>query len=112
MITWPNLAYASIIAMCHSCCIFNCITMIGGVIFQPLVGKLLDCHAGEIIHSSSISIYLADDFAYALSIIPISLGFAIFLSFLLKETYCNTFETEKTDLNTLLKGEIIKVASS
>jgi MFS family permease len=65
----------------------NCITMLGGVIFQPMVGKLLDYHAGALPllqHS-----YNKSDFVFALSIIPVGLFVSVCLTFFLKETRCS-----------------------
>ncbi|MDR3490869.1 MAG: MFS transporter [Gammaproteobacteria bacterium] len=65
----------------------NTLIMIGGVIFQPIVGKLLDWHA-----NNDTGIYTASDYTYALSVVPLGLVVAIMLTFFLKETYCQSHE--------------------
>jgi len=74
----------------------NTLIMIGGVIFQPIVGKLLDSHA-----NNSSGIYSAGDYNYALSVVPLGLLIAIILTFFLKETYCQSHEemTAKKEQN-------------
>ena len=68
----------------------NTLIMLGGLIFQPLVGKLLDKHAINVTMQNGIPIYSASDYTYALSVIPIGLIFTIILTLLLKETYCQS----------------------
>ncbi len=64
----------------------NMLTMVGGAVFQPLVGKLLDWHAmGEMIAGTPV--YSAADYTFALSIMPVCVGVGSFLCFFLKETY-------------------------
>jgi MFS family permease len=66
----------------------NMLIMIGGVIFQPVVGKLLDLHTTSPLGANGLPIYTADDYTFALSIIPIGVALGIFLSVFLKETFC------------------------
>ena len=73
----------------------NSLIMLGGMIFQPVVGKLLDKHAVNMILQDGVPIYSASDYNYALTVVPIGLILAIVLSFFLKETYCESRETEK-----------------
>lgn len=73
----------------------NTLIMLGGMVFQPVVGKLLDKHAVDVVMQNGIPIYSASDYTYALSVIPISLIIAIFLTFYLKETYCESPELEE-----------------
>lgn len=68
----------------------NTLIMLGGLIFQPVVGKLLDKHAVDVVLKNGVPVYSAGDYIYALSVIPIGLLIAIFLSFFLKETYCES----------------------
>ncbi len=73
----------------------NTLIMLGGVIFHPVVGKLLDKHATvEIVMQNGVPVYSAGDYTYALSIIPISLVISIVLTLFLKETYCQSRELE------------------
>ncbi len=70
--------------------ITNSLIMLGGMIFQPVVGKLLDKHAVNLVMQDGVPIYNASDYSYALTVIPIGLLLAIILSFFLKETYCQS----------------------
>lgn len=68
----------------------NTLIMLGGMIFQPLVGKLLDQHTTTAMLQHGLPVYTASDYTYALSIIPIGLILTIVLAFFLKETYCRS----------------------
>lgn len=68
----------------------NTLIMLGGLIFQPVVGKLLDKHAVDVVIQNGVPLYSAGDYIYALSVIPIGLMLTIFLTFFLKETYCES----------------------
>ncbi|MEO8401791.1 MAG: MFS transporter [Gammaproteobacteria bacterium] len=88
----------------------NTLIMLGGMIFQPVVGKLLDNHAVNVVMQNGIPIYNASDYNYALTVIPVGLVVAIVLSFFLKETYCQShvYAKEKPMLKTgglALEGE-------
>ena len=65
--------------------------MLGGLIFQPVVGFLLDYHTGTN-GAGAIPVYTPADYTYALSVVPIGLMLAIVLTFFLKETYCESQE--------------------
>ena len=67
----------------------NMLVMIGGVIFQPLVGVLLQWQGGETVEG--LHIYSADAYQYALAVLPLGLMLTVFLSFFLKETHCKVF---------------------
>jgi sugar phosphate permease len=64
----------------------NFIIMMGGFIFQPVVGKLLDWVSHGVIENG-LHIYSAADYVAALSIMPIGLCIAGVLSLFIKETY-------------------------
>lgn len=68
----------------------NTLIMLGGMVFQPLVGKLLDNHAINLVMQNGIPMYSASDYTYALTLIPIGLILTVLLTFLLKETHCRT----------------------
>jgi MFS family permease len=70
----------------------NTLIMIGGAIFQPIVGKLLDYHTANLIIAGAHPDYSAADYTYALSVVPVGLMIAIGLTFFLKETYCASHE--------------------
>lgn len=76
----------------------NMIVMLGAMFLQPLVGKLLDMSLSS--HMANVplesipidklqQLYTADDYQFALSIIPIGIVIAALLTFFLKETYAN-----------------------
>lgn len=62
----------------------NMIVTLGGVILQPLVGKLLDTF-GENALVAGEHVYRAVDYQLALSVLPISLLIVMVLAFFLKE---------------------------
>jgi sugar phosphate permease len=67
----------------------NMVVMLSGVLFHPLVGKLLDLNSNHLL-SDGIPMYELADFRIALSIIPLCLGGAFILSFFIHETYPKT----------------------
>jgi len=74
----------------------NSLIMLGGLIFQPFVGKLLDLHAINLVIENGVPIYSASDYTYALSIVPIGLFISIILTFFVKETYCQSRTADQT----------------
>lgn len=52
----------------------NMLTMAGGALFQPLVGKLLDWHASGALGANGLPIYNAQDYLFALSVIHMGGG--------------------------------------
>ncbi len=62
----------------------NMIVTLGGVIFQPLVGKLLDTFGDSDIVSGE-HIYTLVDYQVALSILPLSLLLVTILGFFIKD---------------------------
>lgn len=62
----------------------NMIVTLGGVIFQPLVGKLLDI-SGDSHFVADEHVYTVFDYQLALSILPISLLFVMILAFFMKD---------------------------
>ena len=64
----------------------NFVIMMGGFIFQPVVGKILDWTWGGLIENG-IRIYTPGNYLIALSIIPAGLLIAGILSLSIKETY-------------------------
>lgn len=74
----------------------NALIMVGGMIFPPIVGKLLDMHASTI-GANGLPIYTESDYTFALSVVPIGVAVGIFLSFFLKETYCEIQSSPEHD---------------
>jgi len=65
----------------------NMIVMIGGNLFQPLVGKLLDMFwSGTMVEGARI--YSTAAYQMALSVLPISILLAIVIMFFVRETHC------------------------
>lgn len=63
----------------------NFLTMLGGMIFQPVIGRLLDWHSGNTLHLSGITL-TNSDYRFALSVVPIFLVLAVILGFFVHET--------------------------
>lgn len=59
---------------------------------------MLDMHASGAVGADGLPLYAASDYTFALSVIPIGVAFAIFLSFFLKETYCESQAKEADEL--------------
>jgi MFS family permease len=85
----------------------NTLIMLGGVVFQPVVGKLLDWHTSNVVQMGDVPAYTPGDYTYALSIVPIGLIIAIGLTFFLKETHCESQSVVNDDL----KGEVLSLAA-
>ncbi|OGV26011.1 MAG: hypothetical protein A3F18_02120 [Legionellales bacterium RIFCSPHIGHO2_12_FULL_37_14] len=64
----------------------NTFIMLGGVIFPPIIGSLLDLHTNGHL-SSGLPIYTAHDYTFALNIVPLGVILGTVLTFFLKETY-------------------------
>ncbi len=64
----------------------NMLVMVGGVIFQPVVGILLEWRGGQSVEG--LHMYSADAYQYALAVLPLGLVLTVFLTFCLKETHC------------------------
>ena len=74
----------------------NMLVMLGAMFLQPFVGRLLDFSLASHINVIPIDrlgldkvqyYYTADDYQFALSVIPIGIIIAAILTFFLKETY-------------------------
>jgi len=77
----------------------NMLVMIGAMFLQPLVGRLLDWSVMLRTPKSAIQaapsihqLYTAVDYQFAISIIPIGILIAAFLTFFIKETYAEANE--------------------
>lgn len=64
----------------------NMIVMLAGMVFQPVVGKLLDLSQGNTVTAGS-PIYTAHEFRMALILIPIGLAFSLLATLGLRETH-------------------------
>ncbi len=86
----PNEAAGTAMAMT------NMMVMLGAMIMQPLVGKILDLSLSSHVANASLlssekiqQLFTVQDYQFALSIIPIGIFIAALLTFFLKETYAN-----------------------
>lgn len=68
--------------------VVNMIVMIGGMIFQPLVGKLLDVFWDGQMHHA-IRVYSQIDYQLVLSFLPLSLVLVAILTFFIKSNTAN-----------------------
>ncbi|MFC3908115.1 MFS transporter [Legionella dresdenensis] len=66
----------------------NMIVTLGGVVFQPLVGKLLDSFGDSHVVAGE-HIYSVVDYQLALSVLPISLLLVMILAFFMKDSRSN-----------------------
>lgn len=72
-----------------SVAVTNMFIMLGGMIFPPIVGKLLDLHTQSQL-VNGLHIYTAADYTFALNIVPSGIVLGTLLSMFLKETYCGS----------------------
>lgn len=66
----------------------NMIVMIGGNIFQPVIGKLLDMGWNQHLVDGA-RMYSAYDYQMALSVLPVSIFISIIITMLVRETFCS-----------------------
>lgn len=64
----------------------NLLVMVGGVAFQPLVGKFLDMHWSGVI-SQGVRVYSAFNFQMALTVIPVSILLGVVLCAIMRESF-------------------------
>lgn len=72
----------------------NMASVIVGACFQPLIGWMLDLSWNGQMQNGA-PVYSPEGFRTAFLILPISLGICVLLSFFVKETYCQSFETRE-----------------
>lgn len=75
----------------------NTLIMAGGMIFQPLVGRLLEFHAIGI-RAHGVPIYNASDYMFALALLPVAIFIAFVMCFFLEETYFQNDPKSKSKL--------------
>ena len=64
----------------------NFLIMMGGFVFQPIVGRILDyLRAGRMLDGHPL--YTPHDYQVALVVVPVALLLSLLLSFLIKDTY-------------------------
>lgn len=74
----------------------NTLIMLGGLIFQPLVGIILDLTHGSFL-KTGIETYTSQNYSIALMIIPLSLFLCLFLMIYIKETGSKINEIDTDD---------------
>lgn len=67
--------------------VHNMMCMMSGVIFQPVIGYLLDLSWNGAFRADGMPLYTQEDYQFALSIIPISIAASGILTLFMKETY-------------------------
>lgn len=72
--------------------LMNMLVMIGGVVFQPVVGMLLDMHWMGAILANGVRAYTSDAFVFALSVLPIGVILSLITLFFMKETHAKLLE--------------------
>jgi len=91
IIAYPTVAENSIpFITAMSVSVVNITTMGGQAIFQPFFGELMDLHAKLFHHPRGI--YMANDFHWAMLILPVAFVFAFIAAFCLRETHCRPRE--------------------
>ena len=66
----------------------NMVVMIGGSVFQPVVGKILDIEwTGVLVHGARV--YSSQAYQTALIVLPIGMLLAFLITFLVRETHCS-----------------------
>lgn len=67
--------------------LMNMLVMVGGVVFQPVIGMLLDLHwAGQVLESG-VRVYNNYSFVFALSVLPLGVILSMITIFFIKETH-------------------------
>ena len=69
----------------------NTIVMIGGNVFQPVIGKLLDMEWSGTM-ADGIRVYSPEAYQFALSVLPIGIAIAVFILFFIRETHAKSRE--------------------
>lgn len=65
----------------------NMLVMIGGIVFPPAIGKILDVHwTGTMVDGARI--YSAHAYTLALSLLPLGIFFGILCTLFIRETHC------------------------
>jgi len=67
----------------------NMFIMLGGMIFPPIIGRLLDLHTHHYT-ANGMPVYTASDYTFALNLVPIGIIIGTFLTLFVKETYCGS----------------------
>lgn len=70
----------------------NAFVMVGGNVFQPVIGKLLDMQwSGTLV--DGVRVYSPSTYQFALSVLPMGIALAVFILLFIRETHakCNEF---------------------
>jgi len=87
--------------------IVNMLVMIGGIIFPPVIGKILDIHWDGVMIDGA-RIYSHHAYTMALSVLPLGILLGALLTLTIRETHCE-IHVEEPDLETagMLKRKIL-----
>ncbi len=66
--------------------LINMMVMVSGVIFQPVIGVLLDVHWSGTVLDNGVRLYSSSNFMFALSVLPIGTVVALITILFMKET--------------------------
>ncbi len=69
--------------------VINTLTMLGGLVFQPIVGLILDWSHGTLGVKGAVVQYAPSDFSKAMLVIPVCLILCLFAMSFIKETHAN-----------------------
>jgi MFS family permease len=72
-------------------------TLSGGAIFPPLFGYIMD-KAGDFQIINNMHIYSVADYHRAMWIMPLTMFLALFITFFIRETYCQSSEKNGLDM--------------
>lgn len=88
----PHLAGTAIAFM-------NTLVMLGGNLFQPMIGQLLDMFAGQrgLAKPENLQAFTQHDFQMAMSVLPIGLLVSLIVLFFVKETHAKPYELKEVE---------------
>lgn len=69
--------------------VINTLTMLGGLLFQPLIGFILDWSHGTLGAKTAVLQYAPSDFSKAMLVIPVCLILCLFVMSFIRETHAN-----------------------
>jgi MFS family permease len=88
VLSYPVIAELNPISLTSTAVsIASIVIMCSGAIFQPLFGWIMQLHwDGTVVNN--VPIYSAQDFNYAMLVMPVAFVVGLVIAFLIKETYC------------------------
>ena len=90
VLSYPTIAELNPLALTGTAVSIDSVTiMLGGAIFQPFFGWVMESHWDHKI-VNGVSIYSPQDFNYAMMIMPIAFVVGLIIAFFIKETNCQS----------------------